>query len=144
MMGTETKAIGRSEVRRYAANLAAAATLAFSVLYLLGFYAGITFRGASLLAIFLSIAAFLVSLRIKSVSVAAMLTLAGLLIQIPPLQAIAVAGTIAYPGPILGVVFFIPILILGLAKAWTSLSASKHEARRLEDIRASVTLGVTS
>ncbi len=118
-----------AKVRGLAANLAAAATVALSVLYLLGFYAGITFRGAALLAIFVSIAAFLLSLRIRSVSVAAMLMLAGLLIQIPPIQAIAEAGTIAYPGPILGVIFFIPILILGLVKAATSLRASKTEAR---------------
>jgi hypothetical protein len=125
----------RARVRWLAANLAAAATVAFSVLYLLGFYAGITFRGAALLAIFLSVASFLLSLRIRSVSVAVMLTLAGLLIQIPPVQAIAEAGTVAYPGPILGVVFFVPILILGLVKAATGLRVPKTEARDSKILR---------
>jgi hypothetical protein len=40
------------------------------------------------------------------------------MMQIPPLQAIAEAGKVLVPGPILGVVSFAPILLLGAAKAF--------------------------
>jgi hypothetical protein len=113
------------KARLIAADFAAAVTLLLSALYIARFYdpalpSLATFTGGAgpaLLAIFLSIVAFILSLRIKSSAIAGTLIIAGVMMQIPPLQAIAEAGRVVVPGPILGVVSFAPILVLGVAKA---------------------------
>jgi hypothetical protein len=107
--------------RLIAAGLAAAVTLLFCSLYTAAFYdpglAPYTGRVSELVPIFLSIVAFILSLGIRSPAVAGMLIAGGVIMQIPPLQAIAQAGAIAVPGPIFGVISFVDILILGLVKA---------------------------
>lgn len=107
--------------RKIAAKLAAALTLLFALVSTVGFYehslAAFTGRGYGLLAILLSLVAFALSLRIRSPAVAGMLVFGGILVQVPPVQAIMEAGVIAVPGPILGVISFVIILILGLIKA---------------------------
>ena len=67
--------------------------------------------------IFLSIVAFALCVRIRSPAVAGMLIAGGVIMLIPPLQAIEQAGAIAVPGPIFGVISFADILVLGLVKA---------------------------
>jgi hypothetical protein len=108
-------------VRLIAAELAAAVTLLFSSLYTAAFYnpglAPYTGRESELVPIFLSIVAFALCVRIRSPAVAGMLIAGGVIILIPPLQAIAQAGMIAVPGPIFGVISFADILVLGLVKA---------------------------
>ncbi|MDA4132327.1 MAG: hypothetical protein OK454_04280 [Thaumarchaeota archaeon] len=108
-------------VRLIAAELAAAVTLLFSSLYTAAFYdhslAPYTGRESELVPIFLSIVAFALCVRIRSPAVAGMLIAGGVIMLIPPLQTIAQAGRIAVPGPIFGVISFLDILVLGLAKA---------------------------
>jgi len=70
-----------------------------------------------LVPIFLSVVAFALCVRIRSPAVAGMLIAGGVIMLIPPLQAIAQAGMIAVPGPIFGVISFADILVLGLVKA---------------------------
>jgi hypothetical protein len=114
-----------SQARLIVADFSAAVTLLLSALYIARFYdpalpSLATFTGgggSALLAIFFSIVAFVLSLRIKSSAIAGMLIVAGVMMQIPPLQAIAEAGKVLVPGPILGVVSFAPILLLGAVKA---------------------------
>lgn len=107
--------------RKTAAELAAALTLLFTLVSTVGFYepslVAYTGRGYGLLAIILSVAAFALSLRIRSPVVAGMLVSGGVLMQVPPVQAIVAAGMIAVPGPVLGVMSFAIILVLGLIKA---------------------------
>jgi len=107
-------------VRLIAAELAAAVTLLFSSLYTAAFYdpglAPYTGRESELVPIFLSIVAFALYVRIRSPAVAGMLIAGGVIMLIPPLQAIAQAGAIAVPGPIFGVISFADILVLGLVK----------------------------
>jgi hypothetical protein len=107
-------------VRLIAAELAAAVTLLFSSLYTAAFYdpdlAPYTGRESELVPIFLSIVAFALCVRIRSPAVAGMLIAGGVIMLIPPLQAIAQAGAIAVPGPIFGVISFADILVLGLVK----------------------------
>jgi hypothetical protein len=74
-------------------------------------------KAASVFAIILSVVAFVLSVRIRSSAVAGMLVLGGILMLVPPVQAIAEAGGVSFPGPILGVIFFAPLLVLGLVKA---------------------------
>lgn len=113
------------KARLIAAELTAAITLFLAVLYVARFYnptlpALATYTGgagSALLAIFLSIATFVLSLRVRSPAIAGILIAAGVLMQVPPLQAIAEAGAILIPGPVLGVISFAPILVLGVAKA---------------------------
>jgi hypothetical protein len=113
------------QARLIVADFAAAVTLLLSALYIARFYdpalpSLATYTGgvgSALLAISFSIGAFVLSLRIKSSAIAGMLIVAGVMMQIPPLQAIAEAGKVLVPGPILGVVSFAPILLLGAAKA---------------------------
>jgi hypothetical protein len=108
------------QMRLVGAQVAALLTLAFSLLYVSVFYdpslAKYSVRGVTLLAIFLSVVAFVLSVRIRSPTVGWTLILGGLAIQIPPVQAIAERGAVQIPGPILGVIFFSPILILGVVK----------------------------
>ena len=113
------------KARLAAGQLMAASTLLFSSIYFADFYdpglpglAAVAGKGVGLLSIFLSIAAFVVSLRIKSPAIAGMLVAGGVAMQVPPVQAIAEAGAIAVPGPILGVNSFAPVLAIGLVKAY--------------------------
>jgi hypothetical protein len=121
--------ISRNRARLIAAELAAAVTLLFSLLYTAAFYdhslAPYTGRVSELVPIFLSIVAFALCLRISSPAVAGMLIAGGIIMQIPPLQAIADAGAIVVPGPIFGVISFADILILGVVKGITTLRARR-------------------
>jgi hypothetical protein len=107
--------------RKAGAELAAGLTLLFASISTVGFYdhvlAAYTGKGYGLLAIALSVVAFALSLRVRSPAVAVMLISAGVLMQVPPVQAMVEAGMVAVPGPILGVISFGIILQLGLAKA---------------------------
>ena len=113
--------ISLTRARLIAAELAAAVTLLFCSLYTAAFYdpglAPYTGRESELVPIFLSVVAFVLCVRIRSPAVAGMLMAGGVIMQIPPLQAIAQAGVIAVPGPIFGVISFADILILGVVKA---------------------------
>jgi len=95
--------------------------LLFSLIYLVGFYdqsfAAYAGRGAGLIVLVSSVVAFVLSVRLRSPAIAGMLIAAGIFMQVPPVQAIADAGTVAFPGPILGVIFFALVLVLGLVKA---------------------------
>jgi hypothetical protein len=101
-------------------------TLSVSSLYAMSFYhlipPGLD-KGSSIIAIILSVIAFVLCLRIKSYVDGVVLIMAGIVMQIPPVQAIIGDGRILIPGPILGVIFFCPILILGLVKLATSRAA---------------------
>ena len=112
---------GLRKVRLLAAELAAALTLLFSLLYTVGFYeatlAAYSGRGSGLLAITSSVVAFALSARIRSPAVAGMLVSGGVIMLTAPIPAIMEAGMIAYPGPILGVISFGIIIIFGLVKA---------------------------
>jgi hypothetical protein len=116
-----------SRIRLIISIVFSTGVLFVSSLYFLSFYhlvpPGLD-KGSSIIAIVLSVIAFVFSLRIKSLSVGGLLTLGGILMQIPPVQAIISAGRILVPGPILGVISFCPVLILGLAKL--SLSRTKN------------------
>lgn len=117
--------------RLISAELAAAVTLLFCSLYTAAFYdpglAAYTGRVSELVPIFLSVVAFVLCLRIKSPAIAGMLIAGGVIMQIPPLQAIAQAGAVAVPGPIFGVISFADTLILGLVK---SVGLRKRDALR--------------
>jgi hypothetical protein len=67
---------------------------------------------------------------LRSGAVAVLLVIAGLLRQIPPLQAILEAGTIAVPGPILGAIFFAPVLVLGIVKAAAFLRSEPRSEKQ--------------
>jgi hypothetical protein len=119
----------RNRARLIAAELAAAVTLLFSLLYTAAFYdhalAPYTGRLSELVPIFLSIVAFALSWRIRSPAVAGMLIAGGIIMQIPPLQDIAYAGAIVVPGPIFGVMSFADALVLGVVKGITTLRARR-------------------
>jgi hypothetical protein len=68
-------------------------------------------------SIVLAIAAFVTALRMRTAIVAGSLVAAGVLTLLPPVMAIAVEGVIVVPGPIFGVISYLPILGLGVAKA---------------------------
>jgi hypothetical protein len=86
-------------------------------------------KGTTLVSLGLSVVAFVTTLKVKSHLVGVLLTISGLIIIIPPVSAIIADGTITYPGPILGVVFFSPILALGIAKLVTSRSRASESSR---------------
>jgi hypothetical protein len=94
-------------------------TLFSSSVYSLTYYhiipAGLS-RGSAVIAIILSVIAFALCVRINSKVVGGALTMAGILILLPPVQAIISDGRILVPGPIYGVLFFCPVLILGMVK----------------------------
>jgi len=125
----------KNRVRLLAADAAAAVALTLAALYFLRFYgvvgAEFAVREASVIAVILSIVAFVLCTRIKSSAVAGMLLLGGILMQVPPVQAIVEAGGVSYPGPILGVVFFAPLLVLGLVKAALNARQKPTGERRL-------------
>lgn len=110
------------------AQVMAGATLLLALIYTAGFYdsAMRVGRGTTLFAIALSILAFGASLKIRSGLVAGVLIASGAIILIPPVIAILDAGAVTIPGPILGVIFFSPILVLGVVKALGARSRTKH------------------
>jgi hypothetical protein len=59
------------------------------------------------------------------VVVASFLILAGLMMWTPALATIIAEKAILYPGPILGVISFSPMVILGIAKFFTSLKVPR-------------------
>jgi len=120
MKASETGSQSSRRPRLVAGEFAAAVTLFLSAYYAVRYFEPslpALAKGITIIAIVLSVVAFVLAVRVRSPAVAGMLIAGGTLMQIPPLQAILQAGTVAYPGPILGVVFFSPILILGLVKA---------------------------
>ena len=124
--------VARLKARQVAGQAAAAVTLFLCALYGANFYdpglVGFSVRGGTIAADVLSAVAFVLSLRIRSMSIAGMLTAGGLVIQVPPVQAIAEAGAVSVPGPIFGVIFFAPILVLGVIKAVGLRKASPEGA----------------
>jgi hypothetical protein len=110
-----------SQARLIVGQVLAGLTLLLAVIYTIGLYdatlAVSAGRGLSLAAIALSVAAFVACVRLRSSIVAALLILGGIIMIVPPFAAIAAAGTIVIPGPILGVMSYAIILVLGAVKA---------------------------
>ena len=104
--------------------------------YTIGFYdsdLALNVKGLTILAIILSAISFVSALKIRAPLVASLLTIAGIIIWIPPLNAIVTDRAILIPGPILGVIFFSPIVILGLVKFATNYrSRKKSETQRTQ------------
>jgi hypothetical protein len=121
------KVVPMPKIRFVISMILALGTLFVCSLYAFSFYglvpAGLD-KGSSIIAIILSTMAFVLCIRIKSYAVGGLLTVGGILLQIPPVQTIVTEGTITIPGPILGVIFFCPVLIFGLVK----LARSKPKA----------------
>jgi hypothetical protein len=111
--------VGRA--RLILAQLLAGLTLLFAVIYILGFYdatlAASAGRGTALTAIALSVVAFVACVKLRSSIVAGLLTLSGIIMMVPPVEALAAAGAVVIPGPILGVMSYAIILVLGVVKA---------------------------
>jgi hypothetical protein len=122
-------------IKFVASIVLALGVLFVSSLYELSFYGAIPpglDKGSSIIAIVLSVIAFVLSFRIKSFAIGGLITLGGILMQIPPVQTIFVAGEIAVPGPILGVIFFCPVLILGVIKLARSRTASASKTTPMQ------------
>jgi hypothetical protein len=102
------------------AQILAAATLAIASIYAVNALtfsmpiSVLTVFGLSAIAV--SIAAFVMSRKHRSVAVAALLTASGVIVMIPPVSAIIATGIIVFPGPILGVISYSVVLGLGIAK----------------------------
>jgi hypothetical protein len=67
-------------------------------------------------AVILSAAAFVISLRRRSIVVAAMLGLTGIMVIIPALAATSYFAAVVFPGPIIGVFFGLGVFRMGAAK----------------------------
>ena len=80
-------------------------------------------------AIPLAAAAFVVSWKQRSFLVAGLLAASGIILMILPLAALANAAVIVFPGPILGVIFGLVILGLGVAKGITTAKTAVVAAR---------------
>lgn len=97
----------------------AAATL---VLFLINTIGGVAVLRAGLGpvlgigAIALAVAAFVLSLKQRSFLVAGLLAASGIIFMIPALMATGYFTVIVFPGPIIGVIFGLAILGLGVAK----------------------------
>ena len=75
----------------------------------------------SLAAMALAAAAFVVTWKQRSSVVAGFLAVSGIVFMIPALSAMGYSfATIVFPGPILGVIFGLVILVLGVAKGVTA------------------------
>jgi hypothetical protein len=74
-------------------------------------------------AIVLATAAFVVSLRQRSLLVAGLLAASGTIFAIPALMATGYLAVIVFPGPILGVIIGLGIFGLGVAKGLTTARA---------------------
>jgi hypothetical protein len=80
-------------------------------------------------AIALAAAAFVVSWKQRSFLVAGLLAASGIILMMLPLAALANAAVIVFPGPILGVIFGLVILGLGVAKGITAARTAVVAAR---------------
>ncbi|MBD0299466.1 MAG: hypothetical protein ICV82_04175, partial [Nitrososphaera sp.] len=97
----------------------AAATLVLCFVNAVGNVALITKVGPtpvlSLVAIVLASAAFIVSWKIRSYLVAGLLAASGIIFMVPALNAMGYSfEVIIFPGPILGIIFGLAILGLGM------------------------------
>ena len=106
------------------ATLVAIGLVALAITSTVGFLtralpvSGATMIGFS--AIGLSIASFVLSIRLKSGIISSLLIASGVIIMIPPIMAILATRMIIFPGPILGVISYSVILGLGIAKSISS------------------------
>lgn len=92
-----------------------------------GFAAGTALNISSLV---LSAAAFAVSWKKRSFVVAGLLAVAGIIYMIPGVVALASINlVIVVPGPILGVIFGLAVLGLGVAKGATSARTARAIVR---------------
>lgn len=110
-------------------------TLLLGLSYMVEFYdssLALNVRGLTILAIILGAISFVAALKIRASLVAILLTLSSIIILIPPLNAIVSDGTISIPGPIFGVIFFSPILVLGLVKFTTNYRTRKKSETEKE------------
>lgn len=115
-------------------------TLLLGLSYTIGFYdssLALNVQALTILAIILAAISFVAALKIRVPLVATLLTLGGIIILIPPLNAIVSDGAISIPGPILGVIFFSPILILGLVKFATNYRSRKKSESGKELVNSS-------
>jgi hypothetical protein len=124
-------------------------TLLLGLFYMIGFYdssLALNVKGLTILAIVLAAISFVSALKIRAPLIAALLTIAGIIIWIPPLNAIVTDRAILIPGPVLGVIFFSPIVILGLVKFATNYrSRKKSESQGTQLLNSSQKLqGSTS
>src|ERR671932_1344823 len=99
----------------------AAATLALCLINAVGNVALLTKVGPapvfSLAAMALAAAAFAVSWKIRSYVLAGLLSASGIIFMVPALNAMGYSfEVIIFPGPILGIIFGLAILGLGVAK----------------------------
>jgi hypothetical protein len=118
------------QIRLVLSEVISGVTLVLALLYTIRFYdssflATLTVRGETLVAIALAAISFVLALRIRAPVVAGLLTLSGIVILIPPIGAIISDRAILIPGPILGVIFFSPIFVLGIGKFFTSYRKKK-------------------
>jgi hypothetical protein len=124
-----------TRIRLLIAEVTSGATLLLSLLYTVNFYDSSfpinTIKGETLIAIALSVVAFVLALKIRTFLVAALLTVAGIVIWIPPVAAIIEDKAILVPGPILGVIFFAPIIGLGIAKFATNYFSKRRSRAKI-------------
>lgn len=81
-------------------------------------------------ALALATAAFVVSYRQKSYAIAGMLVVTGAILFVPALIATGYLAFVVIPGPILGVIFGLYILGLGVAKGVTNVRRIQTVAAR--------------
>lgn len=106
----------------------AAATLALVLTNATGGVAGLA-PVIGISAIVLATAAFVVSWRHRSFPVAGLLAASGIIFMLPALAATGYFAVIVFPGPILGVIFGLAILGLGVAKGIGTASTALVTAR---------------
>jgi hypothetical protein len=105
----------------------AAATLALVLINVIGGVAVLRAGLAPVLgisAIALAVAAFVVSWKQRSFLVAGLLAASGIIFMIPAVIATGYFAVIVFPGPILGVIFGLAILGLGVAKGVRTATAA--------------------
>ena len=112
------------------AQVLAGSTLAIASAFFINFYDKAHHTGsvASLgqISVILGLAAFTLSLRIKSVIVVGSLVASGVIGLIPTMSSLAAAASIMFPGPVLGVISYSIILGLGIAKGERLRSHNSH------------------
>jgi hypothetical protein len=123
----------KNRIRLICALVISVITLLLALLYVLKFYdssLAISVKGSALITIALSVVAFVTALKLRSLLVGVLLTIAGVLMFVPPVSAIVADGKVTFPGPILGVISFSPILVLGIAKLITTSRRSAIENKK--------------
>ncbi len=80
-------------------------------------------------AIALAAGAYALSRKQRSYPVAGLLALSGIMLMIPAIIATGYFTVIVFPGPILGIIFGLVILGLGVAKGISSASAKEMVVR---------------